>query len=86
MINIFKIYEYLASPGSPVQSPVAEEKFREELEMQIDGYPDLSPFEKRVALFGAPPEPMPADMAPRRPFVTDKEKPKFTQVTASLHI
>lgn len=48
--------------------------------MQIDGQPDLPAFEKRVALFGAPPQPMPPDMAPRRPFVTNKEKPNFVQV------
>ncbi|GFS02464.1 titin, partial [Elysia marginata] len=65
------------SPDSPVQSPVAEEKFREELEMQVEG--QLPPFEKRIALFGSPPKPMPPDMAPRRPFVTDKEKPSFIE-------
>lgn len=48
--------------------------------MQIEGQQDLLPFEKRVALFGAPPKPMPPDTAPRRPFVTDKEKPTFTKV------
>lgn len=69
-----------ASPLSPVQSPVAEERFREELEMQVKDYPELPLFEKRVALFGAPPKPMPPDMAPRRPFVTDKVKPTFTKV------
>ena len=67
-----------ASPDSPVQSPVAEERFREELEMQVEG--QLPPFEKRIALFGSPPKPMPPEMAPRRPFVTDKEKPFFIEV------
>ena len=46
--------------------------------MQIEG--QLPLFEKRIALFGSPPKPMPPDMAPRRPFVTDKEKPSFVEV------
>ena len=68
-----------------------DERYRAELQMQVEGEPELPAFEKRIALFGAgPPQeppvlpqkrpPSQSPLMPRKPLVTGKEKPWFTKV------
>ena len=57
-----------------------DERFRESVELQVEGKPqELSPFEKRIPLFGAVAPPQPK-APPPPPVVSDRQKPQFTQV------
>lgn len=61
-----------------------EERYRQDLLIQVEGKPqELTPFEKRIPLFG-PPVPKVSQPPPSKPFVSDRIKPRFTKV--SIHV